>query len=143
VRSEGRIRASRDFRFLRIMIVEDDVLISSALAEIVRGYGHEVVGVADTAADALACAGRFRPDLALMDIALSGPGGGIEAAVGLRAAYDIRTIFVTGHTDVATRDRAQAAWPLGMIGKPIHPARLHAALRNASGTLAALASRGF
>lgn len=140
---ETRIRASRDFRSLRIMIVEDDVLISSALQEIVRGYGHDVVAVADTAAEALACAGRVRPDLALMDIALGGLAGGIDAAVALRDAYDIRAIFVTAHTDVATRDRAQAAWPLGMIGKPIHPARLHAALRNASGTLAALAWRGF
>ncbi|GJD96877.1 Phyllosphere-induced regulator PhyR [Methylobacterium iners] len=126
---------------LRVMIVEDEPLISLALQEIVRSCGHVIAAVVDNAEDAVAHAAHVELDLALMDISLHGRQGGIDAAVALREAHDLRSIFVTAHTDPGTRDLAQAAWPLGLVAKPIHPARLNAALRNAAGTLAALAAR--
>jgi DNA-binding NarL/FixJ family response regulator len=134
--------AARGHVPLQVMIVEDEPLISLALEEIVRSSGHVVAAVVDNAEEAVARAGCVRLDLALMDISLHGERRGIEAAVALREAHDLRSIFVTAHTDPGTRDLAQAAWPLGLVAKPVHPARLDAALRNAAGTLAALTARG-
>lgn len=133
----------KTFQSLRILIVEDEIVTSLDLAETLREYGHEVVGIAHDAGAALACAERTRPDLVLMDINLNGFDAGIDAAVALRDAHDIRSLFVTAHTDPATRDRAQAAWPLGLVAKPIQPAKLRVALQGAAGTLAAVAARYF
>jgi len=51
----------RPMNSLRILVVEDDILISMLLAEVLIGMGHEVCAIATTKADAVAAADRCKP----------------------------------------------------------------------------------
>lgn len=62
---------------MRILLADDHALFRDGLASLLAAWGHEVVGAASTADEAVALAARTRPDLILMDIRM--PGGGIAA----------------------------------------------------------------
>ena len=115
----------------RVLIVEDEWLIAAAAEAVLTEAACTVVGMAGTAGDALRLARLWRPDLVLMDIDLRGPRSGIDAAIDIRASLGIRSLFVTGRSDDATRRRAEAAHPLGWLIKPCVGGRLVAAVRAA------------
>jgi DNA-binding NarL/FixJ family response regulator len=102
----------------RILIVEDDYFVATALEQDLADAGFEVVGIAATAEEALHLARLHQPKLAVMDIRLAGKTDGIDAAVELRAQFGIGSIFATAHGDATTRARATKAQPLGWLVKP-------------------------
>ena len=53
-------------RSLRILIVEDEILIALDMRDLLEESGHVVVGIADSADHAVAIAVRERPDLILI-----------------------------------------------------------------------------
>lgn len=104
----------------RILIVEDEVLISWSLKILLSREGYTVIGPVtngDDAIDAL----EDNPDIILMDIQLMGPMDGIEAArtIGMRSQAKI--IFTTGYSDPKMTERARAVRPLAILHKPIAP----------------------
>ncbi len=113
---------------LRILVVEDEFFIALDVEEQAKSLGHTVVGIATTADEAIQMAGERRPDIALMDIRLSGATDGIAAALAIRSQYGIESIFVTANTDPHTLLRAKAIKPLGVLEKPITMERLRAQL---------------
>ncbi|MGE4219260.1 MAG: response regulator [Alphaproteobacteria bacterium] len=106
---------------MRILVVEDDFIIASALECRLADAGFTVVGVAASGAEAMAIAECAAPDLAIMDVRLSGGRDGIETAIELASRLGVRSIFVTAHGDAATRARARRARPLGWLEKPYAP----------------------
>jgi DNA-binding NarL/FixJ family response regulator len=102
----------------RILIVEDDYFVATALEEILVDAGFAVVGIAITAEEALHLATLHQPALAVMDIRLAGPRDGIDAAMELRSQCGIGSVFATAHGDKATRARAKDVQPLGWLTKP-------------------------
>jgi two-component system, response regulator PdtaR len=102
----------------RILIVEDDYLVAAALEGGLTDAGLEVVGVASSADEAVRLAEATRPTLAIMDIRLNGRRDGVDAALEIFRSTGVRCIFATAHHDPPTRARAQAAAPLGWLGKP-------------------------
>jgi DNA-binding NtrC family response regulator len=112
-------------RKLRVLIVDDEVLLADYVAAVVKDDGHEVVGTAMTADEAMGLALAHRPDLAILDIRLKGEVDGIELAVSMRATgLDLPHIFVTGSGDPETRARAEATRPLAFLQKPFNDVRL-------------------
>jgi CheY-like chemotaxis protein len=72
---------------LRILIVEDESLVSLFLQGVLQDLGHSVSGVAPSLRTALAIAAGTPSDIAIVDIGLAGDGGdGIDAAIALRSA---------------------------------------------------------
>ena len=65
---------------MRVLIVEDDAVISMHLAMLVAELGHEVCATAASAAGAIALATAHNPDVILMDIRLAQGSSGIDAA---------------------------------------------------------------
>lgn len=114
-----------------VLIVEDDFLIGmqseSALAE----AGFHVVGIANTADEAVALAREHNPQLALMDVRLAGRRDGIDAAGELFRELGIRCVFATAHDDQHMRARAEPFAPLGWLAKPYTMASLVAMVREA------------
>lgn len=104
---------------LKVLIVEDEVLIAMTLESMVEDFGYEVCGVACAGDDAVRQAARSRPDVILMDINL-GPGiDGIEAARRTREALSPRIVFVSAYGDPATLARVRVAVPEAvMLNKP-------------------------
>jgi AmiR/NasT family two-component response regulator len=64
----------------RILIVEDEVLISISAAQTLSDAGYHVVGVARTAVEPVEMAAAYRPDLVIMDIRLHDGPDGLAAA---------------------------------------------------------------
>jgi two-component system, response regulator PdtaR len=115
-------------RSLRILIVEDEILIALDMRDLLKESGHLVVGMAGSVDHAIAMALRERPDLVLMDIVLAGPRDGIDAALELRERLDVPTLFITAHPDPLMRERAKASKPLGFLVKPLDEGMLRRVL---------------
>jgi CheY-like chemotaxis protein len=126
--AENKSGGSPDARRVRVLIVEDEFFISLDTQDLLEGLGHDVVGIAVTAEEAVEIADRERPDVVLMDIRLLGPRDGISAAAEIRASFGIGSIFVTANTDAETQARALATKPLGFLAKPLTEYRLRAGL---------------
>lgn len=106
-------------RKLRIVVVENELLLRLLAEDLVIALGHEVVGWAHTADEAVQVTDRCQPDLILMDIQIDGDRDGIEAAKEIKSRFGIASIFVTGMSDRRTRQRASALEPLGYLEKPL------------------------
>jgi DNA-binding response OmpR family regulator len=101
---------------LRILIVEDEILVAMEIEGILRDAGHETLGPVATARDALALAERATPDLALVNInLLDGKGAGIGLARALLGRWRVPSIFVSGQRAEAEAARDAA---IGFIDKP-------------------------
>ena len=122
---------SNDPRSARLLIVEDDFLLASALQELLGDSGFEVVGTAGSGAAALSLAKDRDPQLALIDIRLVGPIDGIELACRFRDEYRIATIFLSGLADPEARERAMIAEPLGFLRKPYRASQVYNAIEQA------------
>jgi CheY-like chemotaxis protein len=121
---EERVGVTNSTATLRILVVEDEFFIALDIQAQVEALGHDVIGIAVSAEQALALAERAKPDVALMDIRLNGSRDGIEAAIEIRDRYGVESIFVTANTDPDTLQRAKAMRPLAVLHKPLTRARL-------------------
>ena len=65
---------------LRVLIIEDEPIISMDLENLIEELGHTVVGVASTHAEAVELAQSGYPELILADIQLADGSSGLEAA---------------------------------------------------------------
>lgn len=113
---------------LRVLIVEDEAFISLQTAEMLEELGHEVVGVAVSAEQAVAMAENERPDLVLMDVRLAGARDGIDAAQEIKQRWSIPAIFVSASSDAPTRRRVEAVGAVAFLNKPLTAHRLGEAL---------------
>lgn len=65
---------------VRILVVEDEYILSMNLQETLELLGYTVLDIIDTAETAIEKAGELLPNLVLMDIQLRGEMDGIQAA---------------------------------------------------------------
>ena len=126
-----RSRAKAAPAGLHILVVEDELWAALDMEWVVRKLGHEVVGPAATADEAIRLAEAEVPDLVLMDIRLANDTDGVTAAIEIRRRFGIASLFVSAHGELATRRRAQAAEPAGFIEKPFAPETLATAIEKA------------
>ena len=82
---------------LKVMIVEDDLMLADFAEEILVEQGYHVCGIARTVADALALAAQARPDLVILDLRLADDGLGTEVAAQLPALGRPGILYVTGN----------------------------------------------
>lgn len=117
----------------QLFLVEDEFIIAEHLRVIVEDLGHEVVGIAESAAAALEQLRRLPvpPALALLDITLRGELDGIDLAGRLRAEFGLPFVFVTSLADAGTVARAKLALPLGYLVKPFDERDVFVALEMA------------
>jgi len=113
----------------RLLIVEDEPIVALDLKQELESLGCEVVGVAESADEALAVAETMRPDLALMDVRIVGSMDGIQTARLLRSAYQVPAIFLTSYSDDTTIARAAREMPYGYLTKPFQSRELKASLQ--------------
>jgi CheY-like chemotaxis protein len=113
---QGRRRA------LRVLVVEDNPDGAEALRLVLESYGH-AVEVAHDGPAALEAAGRFRPEVVLLDIGLPGMDG-LEVARRLRATpADPRPVLVavTGYGSEEIRRQTALAGFHQHLAKPVEP----------------------
>ncbi|HEV2678658.1 MAG TPA: response regulator [Aliidongia sp.] len=114
-----------------VLIVEDDAMVATYVADVLAEAGFEVAGVASTASEAFTLAEARPCILALVDIRLPGPKDGIEIAGELRRRYGIGAIFLSGTSDPEHLARAKRVSPYGFLQKPFLPSQMYKALDKA------------
>jgi CheY-like chemotaxis protein len=100
---------------LRILIVEDEILIALELESLLQDLGHDVVGMAASSGEALSLGQELKPDLAFVDIHLADGPTGVDVARQLAAQHQVTVLFMTANTKRIPEDFA-GAW--GVIAKP-------------------------
>jgi PAS domain S-box-containing protein len=104
---------------LRVLVVEDDALVSEILKKRLTYAGCEVVGAVDNGRSAVEAATSLQPDLILMDVRLKGDMDGPEVADVIRQHLHAPIVYLTGHADQETLQRAKAASAYGYVLKPL------------------------
>jgi len=112
----------------RILVVEDERIIALNLKENLEALGYGVVGIVASGEKAVTQAGELHPDLVLMDIWLQGDMDGIGAAQQIWDEWQIPVIYLTGHSDKITLERAKVTAPFGYILKPVNERQLSVAI---------------
>jgi DNA-binding NarL/FixJ family response regulator len=115
-------------RTYKILVVEDEALISMRLQKRLGKMGYDVPGVAYSGEEAVEKAGRFRPDLVLMDVMIPGKLDGIEAAKMIKTELNIPVIFLTAFSEDKIIERAKQAEPFGYLLKPFQEREIKAAI---------------
>jgi DNA-binding NarL/FixJ family response regulator len=100
---------------MKLLLVEDHPLVAQAMGLYLAEAGHEIVGIAADAHEAVELAGTMHPDLALVDVQLAYGTSGIDAAREMLAQHNVRSLFVTSHYDAA---RAANDTAVGCLRKP-------------------------
>ena len=101
----------------KILIAEDDSIVSLDIQRVLESFGYEVPFVVSSGEEVIEKANKFLPDLILMDISLKGQIDGIEAALKIKNT-NIPVIFLTAYKAESLIDRAQDAEPYGYLLKP-------------------------
>ena len=107
---------------LRVLVVDDEFIIASTWAQILRMSGFET-DLATSGEAAIRNARQRRPDVLLSDVLMPGISGIETATEILKFHPDCRVILISGHAETA-RSLAQD-YPgkpdFEILRKPIHP----------------------
>ena len=104
---------------IRVLVVEDSVLISSALKILLESNGYDVA-VAGTAAEALDSGIESPPDVLLLDLTLpDGDGLWVMQELISREIRPVVKLAMTGYDDDGTRERCIAAGCDDVLVKPV------------------------
>jgi DNA-binding response OmpR family regulator len=82
---------------LKVLIVEDDLMLADFSEEILVEHGYEVSGIARTVTEAVALARRCTPDLVILDLRLADGGLGTEVVAQLSPSGRPGILYVTGN----------------------------------------------
>ncbi|XGV96503.1 MAG: ATP-binding protein [Leptolyngbya sp. BL-A-14] len=115
----------------QILVVEDEYILATNLQENLESLGYIVAGIAGSAVEAFEQAVTLQPDLVLMDIQLDGETDGIKAAEQIWNRLQIPVIYLTGHSDRSTIERAKISFPFGYLLKPVRDRALYVAIETA------------
>lgn len=109
---------------IRILIVEDDMIIAANISLQLSKLGYEVTGIESRGEDAVRHARVNYPDIILMDIHLKGQLNGIETAKEIQRNSDIPLIYLTANSDDASFQKAKETRPYAFIPKPFNKLNL-------------------
>lgn len=113
---------------VKILVVEDEVIVARTIANQLNQLGYIVTGTASSGKAAIAKALETKPELVFMDIILKGEMDGITTASYIREHLDIPVIFLTAYGDDNTLQRAKITQPFGYILKPFNSKDLRIAI---------------
>jgi two-component system nitrate/nitrite response regulator NarP len=109
---------------IRVLLVDDHPMISTALEALLRNTPFEIVGVAPSGAQATADIERLEPEIVLLDLQLP-DGSGMDVLRALRRnERPARVILLTAGIDDASLMEAKALHVQGIVLKNSDPAYL-------------------
>lgn len=115
----------------KVLIVEDDMIISMVLERMILKLGHKVINKVITGQGAIDSARELRPDLILMDIQLKDDIDGITAMQKIREKSDVHVIYITGNSDQYNLSRAKKTNFVDYLVKPIQMSHLKKSISKA------------
>ena len=113
---------------IKILIVEDNVIIADDMQSMLEEIGYEIVDNVIVYEQAVEVLKYQQVDLVLIDIILASDKTGIDLGKHIRENYDIPFIFVTSNSDRATVENAKTVKPNGYLVKPFEQQDLYTSI---------------
>jgi CheY-like chemotaxis protein len=104
----------------RILIVDDDPIISHLVSTMLQKKGYAIAGVVVSGEEAIVKAAELAPDLVIMDINLPGAMDGMDAAHYIFQLFHFPILFITGVSEEERLDRIKYSRPYGIVFKPFN-----------------------
>ena len=122
---------SESSRSKLVVVIDDDPLVLEATSGLLRAWGCVAV-TAETYGDALMALAKIgrRPDLIICDYRLQAGATGIDAIEGLRSAFEIPALLISGDPSSPPAESDFNSYDL--LHKPLDAATFRAALIGAS-----------
>ncbi|NQY96925.1 MAG: response regulator [Henriciella sp.] len=117
------------FTATRLLIIEDEPLISSQLKRLAESLGHQVIGIAITADEAVTLCQGQQPDLVLSDINLADGSQGTDAIAQMQLPDNVPVVYVTAYPEKYLSTTNEG--PSYLITKPFDPEYLKAVIGHA------------
>ncbi len=113
---------------IKILIVEDELIIAESMKEMLHELDYEVIGMACDCNEAENFLAQELPDIVLIDIQLRYKDDGIDLAHSIKEKYELPVVFITSHSDKNTVERAKKVPPNGYIVKPFEKEDLYTSI---------------
>jgi len=111
---------------IKILIVEDEVLIAEDLKDILKTFGLKKIEMVHDKASALENFRLNKPDIAILDIRMEKELDGLEIGEYIQNNYKLPFIFITAHSDIEMIKKIIKTKPVGYITKPFKKSDLFA-----------------
>jgi len=125
---------------IKILIVEDELIISQDISFKLEDLGYEVVEMASDYEEAIEIIEAEALDIVLLDINLSEEKDGIDVAKYIRANKDLPFVYLTSNADFSTVSRAKETKPNGYVLKPVQTKELLVAIEMALASVTGVAT---
>jgi CheY-like chemotaxis protein/DNA-directed RNA polymerase specialized sigma24 family protein len=123
------VREISDQPSTKVLIIEDEPIISLDLQSIVREMGHTVAAIATTRDEAVRAARKTEPGLVLADIKLADGSSGIDAVRQILSEVQVPIVFITAYPErLLTGERPE---PTFLVTKPFVPETVRVAVSQA------------
>ena len=109
----------------KILITEDDPVTVKYMEHNAKMLGYDITAITDSAEEAIKLCKTKQPEIVLMDINLSGPLDGIDAAKTIIESLNIPVLFISNNLDNETLQRAVSSNSYGYLLKPIKKEQLY------------------
>lgn len=116
---------------IRILLVEDEESWLLSLRILSESLGFEVAATASDVESAIHIINSTDFDIALLDIAVGTPTGGIALGNLIRGTLKKPIVFITANKDSHSLSQAAAAKPSAYLIKPVDKSSLFIAVQNA------------
>ncbi len=107
----------------RILLIEDEILISSGIRRLLAQYGYDCV-VVDSGEAAIEQLPDFPPDLVLMDIGLKGKLDGLSTAAIIRQQSKVPIIYISDQSSWNIFQLAKQTGAANYLTKPFSDGEL-------------------
>lgn len=108
-----------DVESLRIILVEDDNILSMAMKSMLKKLGHQVIAVENSGQGAISKAIEQDPDLMFVDIYLKDDITGINVVEELQEKIRSEFVYITGNSDPGFLSQAKNTKHLDYLVKPV------------------------
>ncbi|MCX6318992.1 MAG: response regulator [Bacteroidetes bacterium] len=107
----------------KILIVEDEFIISGAIQSALNKQGYSCLAV-NTGEEAISSLNNFNPDLILMDIGLAGKLDGLSTAAIIRHTRSLPIVYISEQDNSSVFAVAKETNPTNYITKPFSDGEL-------------------
>lgn len=113
---------------VKILVVEDEIIIADNICDALNDLGYQALEPAINYTEAIATIEEEKPDIAILDIQLSGKKTGIDIAKKIREKYNFPFIFLTSNSDAFTINQAKEVMPPAYLIKPFSKEELFSSI---------------
>jgi len=113
---------------VKVLVVEDEIIIADNICDTLNDLGYHALEPVINYTEAIETIKTESPDIAILDIQLSGSKSGIDLAKKIKNTYDFPFVFLTSNADTATLNEAKKVMPPAYLVKPFSKEELYTAI---------------